>query len=175
MPGQGHRIEGTMSHDKISAATRTSMAEAGEHIPSPTAKWFAISYSDAWAGRLADSVDRLLFRARHGISGVEVDDAKIRVQMGCFRLDIPRGSVRSVRRSPAVAGSKTGVHGRRGWWLVNGSAEGLTELVIDPPGRVSRGVDTLFGLGPSRVAQLTISLDDPEGFIEAVEGNGSAH
>jgi hypothetical protein len=65
-PGQGHRIEDAMSHDKISAAARKRMAETGEpyaaarravirqhqaaggHAP-PGVKWFAISYSDDWS------------------------------------------------------------------------------------------------------------------------------
>ena len=64
------------------------------------------------------------------------------------------------------------MHGRRGQWLVNGSAEGLVEMAIDPPCHISPSIDTLFGLGPSRVNQLTVSLDDPEGFIAAVEGDG---
>ena len=179
-----------MSHDKISQAARTRMAQtgepyaaarravirehraAGERIPSPSAKWFAISYGDDWSARITDSLDRLLFRAGRGISGVEVDADEIRVRMGSFKLDIPRTSVRSVRRSQARVGRTTGVHshGGRGRWLVNGSAEGLAELVIDPPCRVSPSIDTMFGLGPSRVDQLTVSLDDPDGFIAAVEG-----
>jgi hypothetical protein len=66
-------------------------------------------------------------------------------------------------------GGTTGVHGRRGRWLVNGSAEGLAELTIDPPVRISPSIDTLYGLGPSRVRQLTLSLDDPDGFVAAVK------
>ena len=179
-----------MSHDKISAAARKRMAETGEPyaaarravirehraalgpIPPPGAKWFTISYSDAWSGRLTDSLDRLLFRAGRGVSGVEVDADEIRVRMGSFKLDIARSSVRSVQRSQARVGRTAGVHGRRGQWLVNGSAEGLVELVIDPPGYISRSIDTLFGLGSSRVNQLTVSLDDPDGFIAAVESDG---
>lgn len=89
--------------------------------------------------------------------------------MGSFKLDIPRGSVRSVRRSQARVGRTSGVHGRRGRWLVNGSAEGLVEFAVDPPCHISPSIDTLFGLGPSRVDQLTVSLDDPDGFIAAVK------
>ena len=181
-----------MSHDKISAAARKRMAETGEpyavarravirehqaggdYIPSPGAKWFAISYSDAWSGRLTDSLDRLLFRAGRGVSGVEVDAEQIRVRMGSFKLDIPRSSVSTVQRSQAGVGGTAGVHGRRGQWLVNGSAEGLVELAIDPPCYISPSIDTLFGLGPSRVNQLTVSLDDPDGFIAAVESDGHA-
>ena len=179
-----------MSHDKISAAARKRMAETGEpyaaarravirehqaaggHISSPGAQWFAISYSDAWSGRLADSLDRLMFRAGRGVSAVEVDAEEIRVRMGSFKLDIPRSSVRSVRRSQARVGATTGVHGRHGRWLVNGSAEGLVELAVDPPCRISPSIDTLFGLGPSLVEQLTVSLDDPDGFIAVAKGDG---
>ena len=178
-----------MSHDKIRAAARKRMAEtgesyaaarravirehqsAGEYTPPPGAKWFAISYSDSWSGRLTDTLDRLLFRAGRGVSGVEVDADEIRVRMGSFKLDIPRSSVRSVQRSQARVGGTAGVHGGRGRWLVNGSAEGLAELVLDPPSRVSPSIDTMFGLGPSRVNQLTVSLDDPDGFIAAVAGD----
>jgi hypothetical protein len=186
-----------MSHDKISAAARQRMAEtgesyaaarravirehqaagehwaaedqaAGEHT-APGQQWFTISYSDTWTGRLSDSLDRLLFRAGRGISGVAVDAGEIRVRMGSFKLDIPRSSVRSVQRSQARVGGTTGVHGRRGRWLVNGSAEGLAELTVDPPVHISPSIDTLFGLGPSQVRQLTLSLDDPDGFVAAVE------
>ena len=181
-----------MSHDKISAAARKRMTETGEpyaaarravlrehqaaggHIPPLGAEWFAISYSDAWSGRLTDSLDRLLFRAGRGVSGVEVDADQIRVRMGSFKLDIPRSSVRAVQRSYARVGGTAGVHGRRGRWLVNGSAEGLVELAVDPPCYISPSIDTFFGLGPSRVDQLIVSLDDPDGFIAAVEGNGHA-
>jgi hypothetical protein len=66
------------------------------------------------------------------------------------------------------------VHGGHGRWLVNGSAEGLVELAIDPPSNVAPSIDTLFGLGPSRVNQLTVSLDDPDGFIAAVQTGDDA-
>ncbi len=175
-----------MSHDKISAAARQRMAEtgesyaaarravirehqaAGEHPAALGQRWFTISYSDTWSGRLSDSLDRLLFHAGRGVSGVALDTGEIRVRMGSFKLDIPRSSVRSVQRSQAKVGGTTGVHGRHGRWLVNGSAEGLAELTIDPPVHISPSIDTLFGLGPSRVRQLTLSLDDPDGFVAAV-------
>jgi hypothetical protein len=34
-------------------------------------------------------------------------------------------------------------------------------------------IGTPFGPGPSRVDQLTVSLDDPKAFIAAVEGDMS--
>jgi hypothetical protein len=176
-----------MSHDKIKAAARERMArtgesyaaarravirehqDAGESIPSPGTRWFAISYSDTWSGRLSDSLDRLLFHAGRGVSGVEVGAGEIRVRMGSFRLDMPRRSVRSVQRSQARVGGTVGVHGKRGRWLVNGSAEGLVELAVDPPGRVMPSIDTLFGFGPSQVNRLTVSMEDPDGFIAAMQ------
>jgi hypothetical protein len=137
------------------------------------AQWFAISYSEAWSGKLSAWLDARLFRAGRGVSGVAVGADEIRVRMGSFKLDIPRGSVRSARRSQAKVGRTTGVHhGSGGRWLVNGSAEGLVEIAVDPPGRIAPSIDTFFGLGPSRVNSLIVSLDDPDGFIAAVEGDG---
>jgi hypothetical protein len=184
-------IEGTMSHDKIRAAARKRMAETGESylaarraviagrqaagrdVPPARARRFTISYSEAWEGRLSDSLDRLLFHAGRGVSAVTVDAGEIRVRMGSLRLDVPRVSVRSVQRSQMRTRS-TGVHGRRGRWLVNGSTAGLVELAINPPAYVLPSIDTLFGLGPSRVDQLTVSLDDPDGFIAALTSDGPA-
>src|ERR1700739_4388888 len=113
-PGQGRRIEGTMSHDKIKAAARKRMAETGE--PYATARreviknyqqsgasasssgsaWFAISYSDM--GRASLRASRLRDQGP-GRGGVEVDSTMLRVRMADFHLDIPRGSVRSAARS----------------------------------------------------------------------------
>ena len=179
-----------MSHDKIKAAARKHMAETGEPYaaarravireqqeqaasksPAPGAQWFAISYSDAWEGRLSAWLDARLFDAGPGVSGVEVDAGELRVRMGSFKLDVPREAVRSVERSQASVGRTAGVHARRGRWLVNGSAEGLVEIAISPPCRPFRSIDTLFGLGPSRVDSLIVSLEDPDGFIAAAEGD----
>ena len=64
------------------------------------------------------------------------------------------------------------MHGSRGRWLVNGSADGLVEITIEPPCHLSPGIDNLFGMGGSRVDSLTVSLNDPDGFIAALEGDG---
>jgi hypothetical protein len=122
---------------------------------------FAISYDSAWLLTLVGMGPRS--------SGVEVDSDEIRVRMGsAFRLDIPRGSVRSVSRDPALGGQATwGVHGLSGRWLVNGSADGLVELAIEPPCYTGRGLGTLFR--KVRVKSLTVSLADPDGFIAALE------
>ncbi len=178
-----------MSHDKIRAAARERMAQTGEPYAAARRavireyqqaaatgnlaagpQWFAISYSDAWEGRLSAWLDARLFRSGPGISGVTVDAAEIQVRMGSFKLDIPRANVRSIKRSQASVGRTNGVHGRRGQWLVNGSAEGLVEITVSPPCRPAPSIDTLFGIGPSRIDSLIVSLEDPDRFIAAAEG-----
>jgi hypothetical protein len=177
-----------MSHDKIRSAARKRMAETGESYaaarravigehqaaggqsPSPGAKWFAISYSDAWQGRLSAWLDTHLFGEGPGVSGVEIDTGEIRVRMASFKLDIPRSSVRSVRRSQAKVGRTAGVHARHGRWLVNGSAEGLVDIIIDPPCHLAPGIDTLWRIGRSRVDSLIVSVEDPDGLIAALDG-----
>ncbi len=174
-----------MSHDKISAAARKRMAETGEpyaaarravikehqaaagQIPPTDAKWFAISYSQAGLDKVTAWLDTLLFRVGPGVAGAEIDSSQIRVRMGSFKLDIPRGSVRSVKRSQARVGGTTGVHGGRGRWLVNGSASGLVELAIEPPCYLAPGIDTLFRR--QKVSLLIVSLADPDGFIAAID------
>ncbi|MGH3205848.1 MAG: hypothetical protein ACRDOA_04925 [Streptosporangiaceae bacterium] len=179
-----------MSHDKISAAARKRMAETGEpyatarravirehqdageqSMPSGT-QWFAIGYSEAWGGRLSAFLDTLLFRAGPGVSGVAVGAEEIQVRMGSFKLDISRSSVRSAHRSQVPVGGTVGVHSSRGRWLVNGSADGLVEITIEPSCHLSPSIDNLFGILGSRVDSLTVSLSDPDGFVAALEGDG---
>jgi hypothetical protein len=174
-----------MSHDKISAAARERMAQTGEPYaaarraviterqattPPPGAQWFEIAYSQSFWGRVSGWLDAALFGAGPSVSGVEVDPGEIRVRMGSFKLDIPRESVRSVRRSQARVGGTIGVHeSGRGRWLVNGSPDGLVEMTIEPPIYLRRGLDTLFRR--AGVHSLTVSLVDPDAFIAALEGD----
>jgi hypothetical protein len=128
------------------------------------AQRFAISYGGmAWLATLSGVGPRS--------SGVEVDSDKISVRMGsAFRLDIPRDRVRSVRRSQARVGGTRGVHGMSGRWLVNGSASGLVEVVVEPPCRTERGLSTAFLR--AKVHVLTLSLVDPDRFIAALQPTG---
>ena len=177
-----------MSHDKIRAAARKRMAETGEPYAtarrevienyqeagagpgaasSASARWFAIDYSGM------DRVSRWMdtrMGGGPGRGGVEVDPAVLRVRMADFHLDIPRRSVRSVARSDRQTRGTIGVHARRGSWLVNGSHDGLVELVIDPPCYLPRQLSTVFR--KMKVSSLIISLVDPDGFVAAVEGDG---
>jgi hypothetical protein len=177
-----------MSHDKIRAAARKRMAETGEpyatarreviknyqgtgarpgSASSSSARWFALDYSDMGRVSLWDATRR---GGGPGRGGVEVDSAVLRVRVPDFHLDIPRGSVRSAARSQHQTQGTIGVHGRRGRWLVNGSHDGLVELVIEPPRYLPRQLSTVFR--KMEVSSLIISLVDPDGFIAAVEGDG---
>ena len=175
-----------MSHDKIRDAARKRMAQTGEpyatarravirehqqasKIPSPGSKWFAISYGDALTSRLTASLDTL-FGGGPSRSGVEVGPDEIRVRMADYKLNVPRSSVQSVGRSQARLGGTTGVHAGRGQLWVNGSADGLVELALDPPCYTGRTLNTMFL--NQKVTSLILSLADPDGFIVAVEGHG---
>jgi hypothetical protein len=174
-----------MSHDKIRAATRKRMAETGEPYavarrevirehqaagerPGPDTQWFAISYSNGATSRLTGWLGTLL-GGGPGKAGVEVDPDQIRVRMDDFKLAIPRSSVRSVARSKARLRGTTGVHAGRGQLLVNGSADGLVELTVEPPCYTGRTLNTMFI--KEQVNSLILSLADPDGFIAAVEGD----
>ena len=176
-----------MSHDKIKAAARQRMAETGEPYsaarravlkeqaagdgerPGSDTKWFPISFSKSGPYRITLWLDPL-FGGGPGRSGVEVDPDEIRVRMGDFKLDVPRSSVRAVGRSHARLRGTSGVHAGRGQLLVNGSADGLVELTIEPPCYTDRTLSTMFI--KERVNSLIVSLVDPDGFITAVKRDG---
>jgi hypothetical protein len=130
--------------------------------------WFAIS--EAGLGPISGWMNTLLGGGR-GRSGVEVGPDQIRVQMGDFKLTVPRASIRSVRRSQADIGGTRGMHHRSGRWLVNGSADGLVELTIEPPCYTERRkLAEIFTRG--EVKSLTLSIADPDGFIAALQPSG---
>ena len=59
------------------------------------------------------------------------------------------------------------MHAGRGRLLVNGSADGLVELAIEPPCYTGRTINTMFV--KEQVNSLILSLVDPDGFITAVQ------
>ena len=176
-----------MSHDKIRAATRKRMAETGESYaaarrevikehqagggegPGSDTQWFAISYGRAAIYRITVWMDSLV-GGGPGKSGVEVGPDEIRVRMGLYKFDIPRRSARSASRSQEKLRGTNGVHmNKKGQLLVNGSADGLVEVAIDPPCYTDRTPSTMFV--KERVNSLLVSLVDPDGFIAAVQGD----
>jgi hypothetical protein len=78
-----------------------------------------------------------------------------------FAAAVRRSSIVDVRRVEGPVWG-WGAHGWRGRWLVNGSSRGLVRLTIVPAGRARC---LAF---PIRLRQLTLSLDDPAGFVEVV-------
>jgi pyrimidine deaminase RibD-like protein len=54
--------------------------------------------------------------------------------------------------------------------LVNGSADGLVELTIEPPCHTDRTLSTMFV--KEKVSSVIVSLVDPDGFIAVVEADG---
>jgi len=96
----------------------------------------------------------------------------IRVRMGGDRFEIPRRSVRSASRSEDMLRGTTGVHlHKKGQLLVNGSADGLVEVIINPPFHTGRTLSTMFV--KERVNSLLVSLADPDGFIAAAESRSA--
>jgi hypothetical protein len=93
-------------------------------------------------------------------SYVEVTDEELRVKMGwAFRATIPRSSIVEVGRRGYVW--SWGVHGWRGRLIVNGSGHNMVRLRIDPPAQAKVP-------GRVKVRELSISLQDPEGFRAAI-------
>lgn len=174
-----------MAHDKIKAAARRRMAETGEPYaaarrevirefraagssnPAGEPGWFAISYDGL--GRFTAWMDTLQGRGRDRWR-IEVDAGELRLRMGDFKVEVPRASVRRAARSSRQLRGTYGVHSRGSSWLVNGSADGLVEIEIDPPCRTERSPSTLFRR--MQVTELVVSLVDPDGFIATVQRDG---
>jgi hypothetical protein len=98
-------------------------------------------------------------------STIRVDADHVVVQMGLggwtFAARVPRSSIIEARQVEGRVWG-WGAHGFRGRWLVNGSGLGLVKLTISPEARCR-----VVGV-PLRLRELTLSLEDPQGFVEAV-------
>ena len=175
-----------MSHDKIKAAARQRMAETGESYaaarravirefqaaasgdqsgaPGGAPQRFAISYDGM--GPVSRWADTLLGGGPDG-GRIEIDASGwLRLRMADFKVDVPRAAVRQAVRSSYRTRGTIGVHAKSGRWLANGSADGLVEITVDPPGRTERCLSTMYRR--MRVHALIVSLVDPDGFIAAV-------
>jgi hypothetical protein len=167
-----------MSHDKISAAARKRMAETGEsytaarravmmeHAATASDRqFFELKYRGQGLDRLGMWTDTL-WGGGPGRSGAEVGEDLIRILVPGFPLEIPRENVQSAERSFRNLHGTTGVHGGRGKWLANGAPDGLVDITISPPVHTGRSLATLYRR--AEVRSLTLSLVDPDGFINAV-------
>lgn len=95
---------------------------------------------------------------------VELDETTLTVRMGwAFSARIPRRLIRAAGpgRPPAIR-LTAGAHGWAGRWLVNGAPDGIVTIDLSEPFRAS-----VSGF-PIRLKELSVSLDDPHGFVAAL-------
>ena len=97
-------------------------------------------------------------------SYVDLDDHGIHVRLGwAFSARIPRGKLaKAGPGQPPTIPLTAGAHGWRGRWLVNGAPDGIVTIALSEPARA-----TVSGF-PIRLKELSVSLEDPEGFLAAL-------
>lgn len=98
---------------------------------------------------------------------VELDPDTIHVRMSwAFSARIPRQLVaKAAPGKPPTIRFTAGAHGWRGRWLVNGAADGIVTLELAEPVRAH-----VSGF-PIRLKELSVSLEDPDGFLAALARN----
>lgn len=95
---------------------------------------------------------------------VDLGDDTIEVRLGwAFSARIPRGLVKAAGsgKPPAIRFT-AGAHGWRGKWLVNGAADGIVDVELAEPVRARVSVV------PIRLKVLSVSLEDPDAFLESL-------
>ena len=97
-------------------------------------------------------------------SYVDLDDHAIHVRLGwAFNARIPRRmAAKAGPGQPPTIPLTAGAHGWRGRWLVNGAPDGMVTIDLSEPVRAS-----VSGF-PIRLKELSVSLEDPEGFLDAL-------
>jgi hypothetical protein len=117
---------------------------------------------DGWYRILSSAV---LLRPSH--SYVVVRDAEVEVRMDwAFRARFPRSAVVAAT-DPQRRPLSRGVHGFAGRWLVNGSAQGLVAIDLDP---AQRALVLGFRL---RLRRLVVSVERPETLTAALRSRSS--
>jgi len=98
-------------------------------------------------------------------SGVTVDGDRLLVRMGwMFRAEVPRSSITGAKPHKGFVGG-IGVHGGRGWWLVNGGIKGIVDITIDPPARAR-----VLGVR-ARLKRLQVGVQSPEELLAVLSGS----
>lgn len=126
---------------------------------SPTAQTFALSFN----AFMRIVMTPILCGSRRCHVVLTADQLKVTMGMGAwaFSANIPRSSIAGAQRVSGPVWA-WGAHGWRGRWLVNGSSRGLVRVSVDPPGR-GRCL-----IVPIKVKELTLSLEQPDGFVAAL-------
>jgi hypothetical protein len=114
-----------------------------------------------------NSFNDILFRGlliSPSSSSVDLDDDSLGVRLGwAFSARIPRRLVaKAGLGQPPALRLTAGAHGWGGRWLVNGSADGIVTMEL------SERVRAFVSGFPIRLKELSVSLDDPEGFLSAL-------
>lgn len=95
-------------------------------------------------------------------SRISIDGDTVHARMGWgFRATFPRTAAVATDRPTRWVVSR-GVHGWRGKWLVNGAGRPLVDITVQPVQRAR-----VCGF-PVRLAHLIVSVDDPDGLVEAL-------
>ena len=113
---------------------------------------------DGWYAVLSRS---LLLAPERSWLEVGRDEVEARMAWG-FRARFPRSSVVGVESLADARPLSRGVHGWRGRWLVNGSADGLVSIHLEPR---ARGYVMGF---PVRLKELLVSVEEPERLLAAL-------
>jgi hypothetical protein len=97
-------------------------------------------------------------------AAVELADDSIHVRLSwAFSARIPRHLIAGAGLGqPPTIPLTAGAHGWRGRWLVNGSSDGIVTMDLSEPVRAF-----VSGI-PIRLKELSVSLEDPEGFLGAL-------
>ncbi|OBA57449.1 hypothetical protein A5647_23370 [Mycobacterium sp. 1100029.7] len=100
---------------------------------------------------------------------IRVDDGTLHVRNGwAFRLDIPLQHIKSaclISARPLT----WGVHSTGDEWMVNGSRDGIVKLKLSQP--VTSKSIKLQSSTWGEVRCLYLSLEDPDGFVAAVQSH----
>jgi hypothetical protein len=100
---------------------------------------------------------------------IRVDGETLHVKHGwAFRLDIPLSDIASASK-PSMRPLSWGVHSGGDMWMVNASRDGLVELKLAKP--VTSKSVKLQSSSWGEVRTLYLSLEDPDGFVAAVNPN----
>ncbi|MDP1805276.1 MAG: hypothetical protein Q8K72_08935, partial [Acidimicrobiales bacterium] len=81
-----------------------------------------------------------------------------------FKAEVPLSSITGVKPHTGLVGG-IGVHGGRGWWLVNGGIKGIVEITIDPPVQAR-----VLGVR-AKLQRLQVGVQSPEELMAALSGS----